>query len=52
MSIENKDLYDKTDSQNMPQGETPEGNNQNPIENQEIQQLKEDNNENREENNE
>lgn len=47
MSIENEDLYDKID----PQGK-PEGNNQNPIENQEIQQLKEDNNENREENNE
>ena len=52
MSIENKYLYDKTDSQSIPQGETPEGNNQNPIENQEIPQLKENNNENREENNE
>ena len=52
MSIENKDLYDKTDSQSIPQGETPEGNNQNPIENQKSPQLKEDNNENREENNE
>lgn len=48
MSIENKYL----DSQSIPQGETPEGNNQNPIENKDIPQLKEDNNENREENNE
>lgn len=52
MSIENKDLYDQSNSQAIPQGETPERNNQNPIENQEIPHLKEDNNENREENNE
>ena len=52
MSIENKDPYDQSNSQAIPQGETPEGNNQNPIENQDIPQLKEENNENREENNE
>ena len=44
MSIENKDLYDQSNSQAIPQGETPERNDQNPTETQEISAPLEENN--------
>lgn len=44
MSIENKDPYDQSNSQAIPQGETPERNDQNPTETQEISAPLEENN--------
>ena len=52
MSIENKDPHDKTGSQGIPEGETPEGNNQNPTETQEISAPQEENKETNRENTE
>ena len=44
MEIENKDLYGQIDPQAIPQGETPERNDQNPTETQEISAPLEENN--------